>query len=239
LTDIVQIIVYSLISGATVVFGGFLAKLKILPDNELGRDISHGVIAFGGGVLVAAVALVLVPKGMEILSLPPLVFTFFLGSVCFLLLDRFIARHGGRAAQIMAMLLDFIPEALALGAIFSTDKQTGLLLVIFIGLQNLPEAYNSFEDLLRSGFSPNKALLVLVPFSLTGVAAAIIGYSFLSGHQELVASLMTFSGGAILYLIFQDIAPMAKLRNHWTPAAGATLGFMLGMIGEKIISSLA
>lgn len=238
MTEIVQISLYSFISGATVILGGFLAKLKIIPDNELGRDISHGVIAFGGGVLVAAVAFVLIPKGMDILSLPMLIITFFLGSVCFLLLDRFIAKRGGRAAQIMAMLLDFIPEALALGAIFSTDKQTGLLLVIFIGLQNLPEAYNSFGDLVRSGFSPNKAMLVLTPFSVTGVIAALIGYLFLSGHQELVASLMTFSAGAILYLVFQDIAPMAKLRNHWTPTAGATLGFMLGMVGEKIITSL-
>jgi len=31
---------------------------------------------------------------------------------------------------------------------------------------------------------------------------------------------------------------MAKLRNHWTPATGAALGFLLGMIGEKILSSL-
>jgi ZIP family zinc transporter len=136
----------------------------------------------------------------------------------------------------MAMLMDFIPEAIALGAIFSTDSKTGLLLALFIGIQNLPEAYNSFGDLLNSGFSPNKAMLILIPFSLAGVVAAIAGYLLLAGQQQLVASLMVFSAGAILYIVFQDIAPMAKLKNHWTPATGATLGFMLGMIGEKILS---
>jgi len=160
---------------------------------------------------------------------------FFLGVIFFLFLDRFIARHGGKAAQLMAMLMDFIPEAIALGAIFSTDSKTGLLLALFIGIQNLPEAYNAFSDLLNSGFSPNKALLILVPFSLIGVAAAIAGYLLLGGQQQLVASLMVFAAGAILYIVFQDIAPMAKLKNHWTPATGATLGFMLGMIGEKIL----
>jgi ZIP family zinc transporter len=70
------------------------------------------------------------------------------------------------------------------------------------------------------------------------VAAAVAGYSFLSGHQQLVACLMVFSAGAILYIVFQDIAPMAKLRNHWTPATGAALGFLLGMIGEKILSGM-
>lgn len=238
MADMIQIVLYSLASGATVVLGGFLAKLKVLPENDLGREFSHGVIAFGGGVLVAAVAFVLAPRGVQVLSLPVLASAFFLGVVCFLFLDRFIARHGGRAAQLMAMLMDFIPEAIALGATFSTDRQTGLLLALFIGLQNLPEAYNSFGDLLLSGFSPNRALLILVPFSLVGVAAATAGYLFLAGQQQVVASLMVFSAGAILYIVFQDIAPMAKLRNHWTPATGATLGFMLGMIGEKILSRL-
>ena len=179
MADIIQIVLYSFTSGATVILGGFLAKLKLIPDNVLGREISHGIVAFGGGVLIAAVAFVLAPKGIQMLSLPVLTAVFFLGVVCFLFLDRFIAQHGGRAAQLMAMLMDFIPEAIALGAIFSTDRQTGLLLALFIGIQNLPEAYNSFGDLLRSGFSPNRALLMLIPFSLAGVAAAIAGYLLL------------------------------------------------------------
>jgi len=238
MSDILQVILYSLASGATVILGGFLAKLKVIPDSVLGREISHGIIAFGGGVLIAAVALVLVPQGIAVLSLPILILVFFFGAISFLFLDRFIAQHGGRAAQLMAMLMDFIPEAIALGAIFSTDRKTGLLLALLIGLQNLPEAYNSFGDLRRSGFSANKALLILAPFSLAGIAAAVAGYSFLSGQPHLVAGLMVFAAGAILYLVFQDIAPMAKLRNHWTPAIGATLGFLLGMIGEKILSGM-
>jgi len=234
--EITKVILYSLASGTTVVVGGFLARANIFPQSDLGREISHGIVAFGGGVLVAAVAFVLAPKGIELLSLPLLTGVFFLGVVCFLFLDRFIGRHGGRAAQLMAMLMDFIPEAIALGAIFSTDRETGLLLALLIGMQNLPEAYNSFGDLLASGFSSNRSLLILVPFSLAGMAAAVFGYSVLAGHDQLVASLMLFSAGAILYLVFQDIAPMAKLKNHWTPAVGATLGFMLGMIAEKLLS---
>ena len=239
MSDIAQVILFSFASGVTVVLGGFLARLKLVPDSPLGREISHGVIAFGGGVLVAAVAFVLAPKGIEQLSLPLLIPVFLLGVFSFLFLDRYIARRGGRAAQLAAMMMDFIPEAIALGAVFSTDRSTGLLLALFIGLQNLPEAYYSFGELKRSGFSPNRALLLLVPFSLVGILAALAGYSWLSGQPELVACLMVFAAGAILYLVFQDIAPMAKLRNHWTPATGAALGFLLGMIGEKILSGVA
>ena len=32
-----------------------------------------------------------------------------------------------------------------------------------------------------------------------------------------------------------DIAPQAKLNPHWTPPLGAVLGFVLGMMGEKLL----
>jgi len=54
--DIMQVILYSFASGATVIAGGLLARVKTFPESELGGEISHGIVAFGGGVLVAAVA---------------------------------------------------------------------------------------------------------------------------------------------------------------------------------------
>jgi ZIP family zinc transporter len=43
---------------------------------------------------------------------------------------------------------------------------------------------------------------------------------------------MTFAGGGILYLVFQDIAPQAKLQRHWIPALGAVIGFLFGVMGK-------
>ena len=46
---------------------------------------------------------------------------------------------------------------------------------------------------------------------------------------------MVFASGGILYLIFQDIAPNVSQKKSWLPALGANLGFLVGMIGEKLI----
>jgi ZIP family zinc transporter len=46
---------------------------------------------------------------------------------------------------------------------------------------------------------------------------------------------MMFASGGILYLLFQDIAPQSKLKNNYAISLGATLGFAMGMIGEKLI----
>jgi len=46
---------------------------------------------------------------------------------------------------------------------------------------------------------------------------------------------MLFAASGILYLTFQDIAPLSKMKKNWYPALGASLGFLVGIIGKKII----
>ena len=233
--QVLEVILFSFTSGVTVLIGGLLARSRLLLKVSSISEVSHTVIAFGAGILVAAVAFVLTPKAIDLLSLPVLVALFLGGVISFLLLDEFISRRGGRLAQLMAMSMDYIPEAIALGAVFSYDRQTGLLLALFIGLQNLPESYNAYGDLLKSGFSPNKAMLVLAPFSFVGVIAALLGYNYLHGDSRLINSLMLFAAGGIMYLVFRDIAPMIKYRRHQGLAIGGTLGFALGIIGVELL----
>ena len=217
--------------------GGLLAKYfeRYFQDGFVKVEILHTLIAFGGGIIVAAVAFVLVPEGMNVLPLAPMAIIFLTGAIIFFFLDRYIEKKGGTISQLLAMLMDFVPEAIALGAVFATDHNLGLLLAIFIGLQNFPESFNSYMDLRSSGYTIKKCLLILFLLSFSGVIAAILGYYLLSDMPKLTASLMLFSSGGILYLIFQDIAPMSKLKNSWFPALGASLGFLVGMIGEKIL----
>jgi ZIP family zinc transporter len=235
MSDLADIILYSFLSGVTVFLGGLLRKIENFSESKKKEEFLHGIVAFGGGILVSAVALVLVPKGIKELSLLAIIIIFLSGAVCFFLFDQAISRKGGTKAQLMAMLMDFIPEAIALGAVFAHDKKLGLLLAIFIGLQNLPESFNSFSDLVKSGISENKTLFIFIPLSFCGVVGAILGYLFLGGYPKIIAGLMLFAASGILYLTFQDIAPLAKIEKNWRPALGASVGFLVGIIGQKII----
>jgi ZIP family zinc transporter len=51
----------------------------------------------------------------------------------------------------------------------------------------------------------------------------------------VIASLMLFASGGIIYLTFQDIAPMSTMKNHWSPALGASFGFFIGMLGQTLV----
>ena len=236
MSEIITIILYSLFSGITVFLGGITAGFyEKFREGPLKEEFIHGSIAFGGGVLVAAVAFVLVPPAITRLSSFYLGVVFLSGALFFFMADKLISQKGGMLAQLMAMMMDFIPEAIALGAVFAHNNRLGLLLAIFIGLQNLPESFNAYIDLRNSGYSAKRCLSLFAPLSLVGVFAAVCGSFLLSDKPILIASLMLFSAGGILYLIFQDIAPMSRIKNSWVPALSATLGFFVGIIGKKIL----
>lgn len=239
MNEITKIILFSGLSGITVFLGGILARIFLskFENYSYKIEINHFITAFGGGIILSALALVLVPKGMEELSLFPMVILFLLGSSTFLFLDRYLSKKGGKVSQLLAMLMDFVPEAIALGAIFATDTQTGTLLAVFIGLQNLPESFNSYQDLTNSGFVSKKSLIILFLLSFSGIVGALIGYYFLQEQPQVTSGLMLFASGGILYLIFEDIAPSAKLEHKWLPAFGANIGFLIGIVGEKLIGS--
>lgn len=138
-------------------------------------------------------------------------------------------------ATLLAMLMDFIPESIALGAVFAVDPSTAALLAVFIGLQNLPEAFNSFRDLGLSGFSVRRTLLIFFFLSFTGILGALTGHFFLSDSPVITAHLMIFASGGILYLIFNDIAPESKLTDSYLTSLGATIGFLIGIMEEMLV----
>jgi zinc transporter, ZIP family len=227
--------IYAFASGITILIGGILSRFDSYPDNEKKVMVLHAIIAFGGGVLIAAVAFVLVPRGIESLSIPYVTIFFLSGAYVFFILNRKLSQSGTTVPQLMAMLMDFIPEAIALGAVFAHDKNLGLLLAIFIGLQNLPEGFNSFKELVNNGFSPNKSMMILLPLSLIGVLASCVGFIFLHNQPTTIAALMLFAAGGIIYLTFQDIAPMSSSESHWSPTLGAPLGFFVGILGQMFV----
>jgi ZIP family zinc transporter len=89
--------------------------------------------------------------------------------------------------------------------------------------------------LVQSGFTVRKTLVIFFFLSFSGVVGAMAGHFYLSDYPDLTAYLMIFSSGGILYLLIQDIIPKSKLKNNYFSSLGATLGFLVGIIGEKII----
>ncbi len=239
LGEIEKIVLFTTGAGACIPVGGMLARIERIRPRWLENELRHFIIAFGGGVLIAAVALVLVPEGRAQLSVPAMaVFYLFAGGLFFFWLERYQGHRHREAPQLSAMLLDYVPESIALGGIFATGSQTAPLLALLIALQNLPEGFNAYRELnVVNNVSPRRTLLIMSAFIPLGPILGVAGYLYFGEHLNVLGAIMLFSAGGILYLIFQDIAPQSRLKYHWAPPLGAVLGFCLGLLGEILVSA--
>jgi len=179
--------------------------------------------------------LVLVPEGIANLNPLSATLWFVGGGFSFMLLDIFLKKINTPASQLAAMLSDFIPESIALGAAFATGNSNAFLLAALIALQNLPEGFSAYRELnSTSVFKPKKIILIFSLMAILGPIAGVSGYLWLSEYPEAISAIMLFASGGILYSIFQDLAPQVKLEKHWAPPMGAVLGFVLGMFGLMV-----
>lgn len=236
MSDVIQIVALTLMAGIAMPVGASLAAIERISPHWLETEVRHGVIAFGGGALLSAVALVLVPEGVADLSIFTVAVCFTAGGALFMALDIWLAANKTPFNQLAAMLSDFVPEALALGATFTVSSEAGLLLAGIIALQNLPEGFNAYREISESTeYSQGRIIGAFTVMAFLGPVAGLFGYFLLAGYPVVVSGIMVFAAGGILYIVFQDIAPQARLRNHWAPPLGAVAGFLLGVIGHMLV----
>lgn len=232
---LLSVVIYTGLAGLAMPVGGAIASIERIRPQWLELEFRHGVLAFGGGILVAAVALVLVPEGTKDLSTLAATASLGAGGLVFFLVDRELVRRGRPAANLLAALLDFVPEAVALGALISSNSALGILLALFIGLQNLPEGFNAYRELVvGADTSRTRAFAILIGTGLLGPLCGALGYWVLADMPKATGATMVFAAGGILYLVFQDIAPQARLARHWAPPLGAVAGFAVGLVGTMV-----
>lgn len=234
---LIDLILLTAMAGGAAVAGAWLARVEEIQPHWMEEEIRHAIMAFGGGALFAAIALVLVPKGMESQPAWLACASFAGGALAFMLLDRYFQQHGSAMSQLMAMMLDFAPESIVLGALITGYYNEAIFMAVIIAAQNFPEGFNAFREMTHTSrnMPPHRALYVIGACALTGPVWGFLGFTLFSPGSLLLGSLMTFCAGGILYLIFRDIAPQAVLKHHWYPSFGAVLGFMIGMAGHALI----
>jgi len=235
MTDaLIPALVLATLAGLTIPIGAALALLHthVLPL-WMETEARHSIIAFGAGALLAAVALVLLPEGLDRLSPGAALWWFAFGAIAFAVMDQQLATRGGQAAQFLAMMLDYLPEALALGALISGSYEAAVLVAMLIALQNLPESFNAMRELnTDSGRNSRRLLGLFVLMVPLGPLAAFAGLMLPNWADPHLGAVMMAASGGILYLMFQDIAPQIPLERSFAPPLGAIAGFALGLAGH-------
>ena len=183
----VEMLLWTTLAGACIPIGAGLAHIEHFRSQWLEQEFRHFVIAFGGGVLVGAVALVLVPEGAERLPEPLAVAGLMLaGGGAFMMIDRIQARAKQATPQFTAMAADFLPESLALGGMFAANPEGGVLLALLIGLQNLPEGFNAWHELAAGRLKRRSVLGLMVMLAFLGPVCGLIGWFWLADQDAIL-----------------------------------------------------
>jgi ZIP family zinc transporter len=97
-------------AGACIPAGGFIASFQHFHPDWLELEFRHFIIALGGGILLGAVALVLVPERISGMN-GSMVFILIVlaGSFSFFLIERVLGLRRRETPQLMGMLLDYVP----------------------------------------------------------------------------------------------------------------------------------
>lgn len=159
MSDWIVIFALTLTTGLAMVVGALVATVEHIGNRWLEMELRHSVIAFGGGILISAVALVLVPEGMDRFSPFLAVICFGVGGLFFMGIDILLTTLHEQASQLAAMLLDFLPEVMALGALYLLDKQYAILLAFLIIFQNLPEGFNAYLELRQNNRHKGRTII--------------------------------------------------------------------------------
>jgi ZIP family zinc transporter len=241
-----------------VVGGSLLAGALVAAKLQLPERVAATLTAFGGGVLMAAVALELVPEADAEAGAALTATGLLAGTAAYVGIDAWLNRretmamtrramHAAAAGREMrlpgqatevsrgesiaaGLFVDGVPESLALGLTIA-EGEIGVALLAGIVLGNLVEAYGAAQPILVGGGSPRFAVGLLACIGVALALATVLGGTVLAdASPELVGSAQAVAAGAVLAVVSIAIIPHAFSEVSSMVAAATVAGFVVGYL---------
>ena len=221
---------------------------------EISPKLNTLFLGFAAGVMIAAtVWSLMIPSiegaseifnGNKYLSILPAAVGFIAGGLFLVFLDKVIPHfHLGTDKEeghrsnfekstkfFLAVTIHNIPEGIAAGVAFGAAASLGdhaaylsaLGLAIGLGLQNFPEGASVALPMKNLTGSRHKAFL--------------LGFYLAAFVSVLQPWLLAFAGGAMIFVVAEDLIPDAKLAEHphlgtW----GVMAGFVIMMVLDVVL----
>lgn len=233
---------YGLLSVLPLTFGAFLGSYFQWKEKYIGT-----IAAFGGGALIAALTFGLMEEAYILGGLQNAIIGFIAGGVIYILIDLIIIRVGGRGykrgyesqnrtgwGMVLGAVLDGIPESIALGIVFLTNKAIGLLVLAGIMIANFAEATSSGYDLKKIYKNNWLIWAIWLAISILVFIFYVIGFSyFATANLAQRAFFESFGAGAILAMLATTMMPEAYKEGGAGGSLATIAGFLIIFILSK------
>jgi ZIP family zinc transporter len=244
---------WGLAVGGSLVLGSLVGVGVRVP----GR-VAAGITAFGGGVLLAAVALELVPEADARAGLGWTAGGLMTGMLAYVLADAWLTRneemrtvrrmgHALTAGRPMTtsvnameatrgkaiaagLFLDGVPESIALGLTIA-EGEIGLALLVGILLGNVVEAYGAAQPMVEGGLSKRFAVGLMSAIGVALVGATVLGGTVLAdADPTIVGTAQAVASGAVLAVVSVAIIPHVFAEVSRWVAVTSVFGFVAGYL---------
>jgi zinc transporter, ZIP family len=245
---------WGLLVGGTLLVGAVAAAVLRLPSR-----FAATVTSFGGGLLLAAVALELVPEADDLAGPALTAVGLLAGTLVFVAADAWLSRdegmqamrrsgHAAAAGRPMPMMaategdaargeaiaaglfIDGVPESIALGLTIA-EGEVGLALLVGVLVGNLVEAYGAAQPIVMSGHTKRFAIALLGGIGVALAAATVLGGTVLADAPDgLVGTAQAVAAGAVLAVVSISIIPHAFSEVSSEVATATVLGFVGGYL---------
>ncbi|WP_027519093.1 ZIP family metal transporter [Bradyrhizobium sp. WSM1417] len=213
---------WGLLGASSLLLGAAIAFVFRMP-----RYVTAGIMSFGCGVLISAVAYDLLEDGYQEGGIWPIVAGAMAGSAAYALADWAVSREGahsrkrsgdqqvnasegGGLAIAVGSLLDGIPESVVLGLGLLSGKGISIAMLAAIFLSNFPEGLSSALGMRAAGRSATYIFGLWTAITVFSGLAASLGAAFLGGAApQVVATVSAVAAGALLTMVVNTMVPEA------------------------------
>ena len=252
LNPIIQTIIAATFTWSITALGAALVFVFKKPN----KTMMDAMLGFAAGVMIAATFWSLLNPALEMASKLKmnscLIVTIgFLTGGLFLFLGDRIYNHFNKNEikkrcfmLILSITLHNLPEGLAIGVAFGSvlyglegaTSASALLLALGIGIQNFPEGTAVSLPLKRDGYSNKKAFFIGQLSGIVEPIAAILGCILVQKIQTILPFVLAFAGGAMIYVVVQELIPESQTNEKKDLMALFTLiGFSIMMILDVVL----
>lgn len=232
---------WGLLGGGALVLGAAVAWLVPVPQR-----VVAGVMAFGAGVLLSALAFELVEEAAAGGGLGATALGMLAGALTYTAANAALERRGARhrkrsggqqpseqeqegsgTALAVGALLDGVPESVVLGVGLLAGGAVSPTVLAAVFLSNVPEGLSSAAGMQRAGRSAGYVFGVWGGIAAACAVSSAVGYLALQEADPTVVAVITaLAAGAILAMLTDTMIPEAVQTTHLATGLIVVLGFL-------------
>ena len=246
----IQGIIWGAITSSSLLIGSVIGYRF-----NLQQKIVAGIMAFGSGVLISALAFDLIEEAFNISGYKAVSFGFLAGAIIYtsanISLNKYGARHRKKSnlntlkknelenindvGIALGALIDGIPESIIIGISLIEGSTFSLVTIIAIFISNIPEGLSSTVGMKKRGKKPAYIFGIWGGICiLSAIFAGLGNLAFANASKPSIAIIMSLAAGGILAMVADTMIPEAFEETHNFTGLITVLGFLTAFILEKL-----